>query len=254
MSYHKFAKVYDSLMEDVPYDEWVAFTKSIINQYSAKVDRIIDLGTGTGEIALRLSRKGYTMTGVDLSEEMLAIAQQKAADKKQTIQWLHQDIAKIKSNETYDMAISYCDVLNYIQGSKQVIKVIDNVFDLLKPGGYFLFDVHSVSYVQEFLANKTFGKVTDDISFIWFCDKGDEENKVHHDLTFFVRSGEKFERFDEYHTQQTFPVEDYVQWLQEAGFYVRGIYSDFSTEKGYNQKEDDRIFFVCQKPLQKEEP
>lgn len=247
MSYGQFAEVYDALMKEVPYEDWVTFTEFIINKYTHPTQSIIDLGTGTGEIALRLSNNGYNVTGVDLSEEMLSIAQQKAISKKTNINWIHQDISHIDSIEKFDLAISYCDVINYLESKDDVKQTFNRVFHLLSAGGLFIFDVHSTNYMNGFLADQTFGTVTDDISYIWFCDSGDAPYQVHHDLTFFVRKGDLYERFDEYHTQQTYEVNDYLKWLSEAGFTIKGVHSDFSTEEGYDETEDDRIFIICQK-------
>lgn len=248
MSYGRFAEVYDTLMKDVPYEEWVEFTKHQISAYSSDAGRILDLGAGTGEITVRLSAQGYDVTGVDLSEEMLTIAERKSSLQKQSIQWLHQDITELDVTGKYDVMISYCDVLNYIDDPDGVKQVFQRVYDALEPGGLFLFDVHSIGYVEHVLKNQTFGVVYDDVSYIWFCDEGETPNTVHHDLTFFVKSdGEQYERFDEFHTQRTFSVDTYKQWLKEAGLEIRAVHADFQTEAGFDEMENDRLFFVCVK-------
>ncbi|KGP73131.1 class I SAM-dependent DNA methyltransferase [Pontibacillus yanchengensis] len=253
MSYGRFAQVYDELMSDVPYDQWVSFTKNRLRESSIAVKNIADLGAGTGEITLRLDEEGFNMTGIDVSEEMLTIAHQKSLQSQSTIQWLQMDITNLNTSATYDAVVCFCDVVNYLTDIHQVEAFMNNAYQLLAPGGKLIFDVHSTGYVQDFLANQTFGAVTDDISYIWFCEEGLTPYTVSHDLTFFVREGNKYERFDEVHHQRTFSVETYVESVQEAGFQLCSVHGDFSDEEGFDEKEHDRIFFVCEKPLNKEE-
>lgn len=77
MNYEQFALLYDELMNDVPYDKWVEFTEESLQQADMKEAKILDVACGTGNVTLPLVQKGYDVVGVDLSEEMLAVAQQK---------------------------------------------------------------------------------------------------------------------------------------------------------------------------------
>lgn len=82
MKYEQFALLYDELMNDVPYDKWVEFTEESLQQASMKEARILDVACGTGNVTLPLVRKGYDLIGVDLSEEMLTVAQQKIGGRR----------------------------------------------------------------------------------------------------------------------------------------------------------------------------
>ena len=75
MKYEQFALLYDELMNDVPYDKWVEFTEESLQQADMKEAKILDVACGTGNVTL-LVQKGYDLIGVDLSEEMLTVAQQ----------------------------------------------------------------------------------------------------------------------------------------------------------------------------------
>ncbi|SET65408.1 Methyltransferase domain-containing protein [Salinibacillus kushneri] len=242
MSYQKFAQVYDQLMSEAPYDLWVHFTLEMIKQHRPDAKSILDIGCGTGEISLRLNTIGFDVTGVDLSEDMLAMAQ----NKNTNVTWVKQDIRSLETPVPYDVAISFCDVINYIVEEEDIIASFNKVYWQLNDDGLFMFDVHSENYVHEVLADQTFAEVRDDVSYIWFCDQGDFPSSVEHDLTFFIKNEHNdYARYDEYHVQRTFPIEFYKRTAEKAGFKVLGIYSDFFTDRLDNQ--GDRIFFVCSK-------
>ncbi|WP_461177563.1 class I SAM-dependent DNA methyltransferase [Virgibacillus ainsalahensis] len=240
------AYLYDKLMDHAPYDEWAAFTQKAFERSGKHIKKIADLGCGTGEITMKLAEAGYNMTGVDYSEEMLTYAQQKASETNYSIQWICQDLREIQGLTNLDAAVSYCDVINYITAQDELKAVFKSVASALKEGGMFLFDVHSMNYVEEKLKNHTFADVTDDASYIWFCTEGENTGEMYHDLTFFTLSGENYERFDEYHHQRTYPVEFFQRLLNESGFQNTRIYADFQLDNN-SLENAERIFFITEK-------
>lgn len=247
MTYQQMAYVYDQFMDDAPYDQWVTFVKKMIQQAHLDVDHIVDLGCGTGEITINLAEAGYHMTGVDLSSEMLATAEQKANYKQQKIHWLKQDLRSLRGLHHYDVAVSLCDVINYITTPREVERVFYHVFQLLRDGGLFIFDVHSLYHVENQMIHHNFSDVTDTSAYIWFCDEGEEPGEMYHDLTFFLKNGSTYERFEETHFQKTFHVDEYKRFLKKAGFRIKGIYSDFSIERNKIPEVAERIFFCAEK-------
>ncbi|QHT47223.1 class I SAM-dependent methyltransferase [Bacillus sp. SB49] len=236
------AQVYDRLMEDAPYDRWVEFTDRMLKKFHPKAAAIIDLGCGTGEITHRLHKRGYHMTGIDLSSDMLTIAQQK--DPKAPIAWHRQDMTSLSGFHDVDCIISYCDVINYVTEEDAVKDSFRHIHEALGKDGLFLFDVHSIEHIQQDLLGATFAEVYDDLSYVWFCDPGEKENSFVHDLTFFVQTNGLYNRFDEVHYQQGYQTEDLATWLKDAGFLLKGIYADFRKQPS---QEGDRLLFVCQK-------
>ncbi|SET61952.1 Methyltransferase domain-containing protein [Oceanobacillus limi] len=248
MSYQQMALLYDKLMEDAPYDAWVTFTESILQQFGIKDAHIADLGCGTGEITYRLASKGYHMVGVDYSADMLAIAEQKVSKLNLPIHWLNQDLKDLHGLDQMDAAISYCDVMNYITETDELEAVFHHVANSLKPGGLFIFDVHSLHHVQDNLINQTFADVTEEASYIWDCSEGDYPGEMYHDITFFMLDeGNKYTRFDETHHQRTYSVSIYEQLLKKSGFININFYSDFSLENQYLEEKVERIFIIGEK-------
>ncbi|MCZ0702319.1 ubiquinone/menaquinone biosynthesis C-methylase UbiE [Natronobacillus azotifigens] len=250
MTYNKMAAVYDTFMEQAPYEEWCNFTIHMINKYRPnQVNKIVDLGCGTGQIACQLAEADFQLTGIDLAPDMLSQAAARSSEESLSIQWIEQDLRSLSSLADFDLAVSYCDVINYLTSKAEVKKTFDNVYDLLTSDGLFIFDVHSMSYVENALKDQVFSEVFDDLAYIWFCEGSENKGEMFHDLTFFVEEDGKYDRFDERHHQYTFPYTVYKEILESAGFILEGIYGDFSLEVlDQDQIEEaQRLFFVCTK-------
>ena len=78
MAYERIAAVYDGLMNDIDYEEWANYLHELLMLYKVPGQKLLDLGCGTGNITLRLAQKGWQITAVDQSAEMLAKAQAKS--------------------------------------------------------------------------------------------------------------------------------------------------------------------------------
>lgn len=251
MSYQQLATLYDSLMTDAPYQQWVEFTEFFLKKEQDKItENILDLGCGTGQVTWRLAEKGYQLTGVDLSEDMLVEAASHAHEKNLQIQWLKQDISQLQGLINFDLVISYCDVINYITDKEKVRDTFKNAYQTLNEDGLFIFDVHNLNYVKNKMIDQLFSEVYDDLAYIWFCEPGDHEGEMFHDLTFFLEQDGLYHRFDETHHQRTYPLSIYLDMLSEVGFKQVNVYQDFQLEQIADLTVDpsgERLFFVCQK-------
>ncbi|NRD75904.1 class I SAM-dependent methyltransferase [Bacillus sp. BRMEA1] len=247
--YEQFAYLYDELMSDAPYDQWVKFVKDVLGKFSSHegTSHLLDLACGTGELSIRFAQEGFKVTGIDLSEDMLAVAQAKAVDAGVHIPFYQQDMAALDGLDQFDVIGIFCDSLNYLKTEKDVISTFSHVFQFLKEGGIFLFDVHSLYKINDIFIGQTFAQNEEDVSYIWNSFPGEYPNSVEHDLSFFVldEKTQKYDRFDELHFQRTFSIEHYSKWLTEAGFTVMEIGADFKHEPP--QIKSERIFFVAKK-------
>ncbi|WLR44010.1 class I SAM-dependent methyltransferase [Bacillus carboniphilus] len=245
MAYEHFAFLYDKLMVDAPYDLWIEYVESEFENYCEPVQTIVDLGCGTGEISLRLMEKGFDVLGVDLSSEMLTVAKEKATKKGMNLPLLQQNMTDLNVMKQVDAVLILCDSLNYLENQEQVIQTFSSVYKSLRPGGLFVFDVHSIYKMENVFNQSPFVSTNQGISYIWNCFEGFYPYTVEHELTFFVEEKDhSYTRFDEDHVQRTFPIEEYSLWLKKAGFISLKVTSDFG-KKDFSKAE--RIFFVAKK-------
>ncbi|OIJ22105.1 SAM-dependent methyltransferase [Anaerobacillus alkalidiazotrophicus] len=246
MSYEKFAYLYDELMSDAPYDKWVSFVMKVMEECNVKQGKILDVGCGTGNISIPLSQKGYEITAVDLSEEMLIVAKEKSEMANTSIKFFQQDMRELEGLGSFDTIISLCDSINYLNNEKEVEKTFEGVYNHLNDQGIFIFDVHSIYKIESIFKGNTFAYNGEQISYIWECFESEESYSIEHDLSFFVENKQGlYERFDEIHKQRTYPVSFYQEALEKIGFKVMMISGDFSFET--LNDNDHRWFFVAKK-------
>ncbi|HSI67273.1 MAG TPA: class I SAM-dependent methyltransferase [Planococcus sp. (in: firmicutes)] len=236
MSYGKFASVYDVLMEEIPYEEYVEWVANHV-----KTGKLLDLACGTGTLSQLFNEVGFEVTASDLSEDMLVIASERFQEAGLQIPLLQLSMDNLEGLSGFDAVTIAIDSLNYLSTEQQVQQTFKQVHAALNDGGHFFFDVHSLHKMDEIYMDGPFVLDGEDISYIWHTAPGDEPHSVIHDLTFFVRRGEMFERFEETHEQRTYPVSVYRDWLESAGFHVESISADFTSQKP--DDESERVFF-----------
>lgn len=247
MSYQQFAYLYDRLMDDVPYDKWVELLLAAKQEYNIKSSNLLDLACGTGELSVRLAQKGFTVTGADISSDMLSVAQNKAEEHNLSLFFMEQDMSELEDLPLFDFIGIFCDSLNYLQTEEQVVNTFKGVYEHLDDGGLFIFDVHSLYKMNHLFHNQTYALNDEDVSLIWLCYEGEHPNSVEHDLSFFHldESTQQYMRYDELHFQRTFSIEQYSKWLKSAGFSIQKVTADF--QNGEIQENAERIFFYCLK-------
>ncbi|MEC0276280.1 MULTISPECIES: class I SAM-dependent DNA methyltransferase [Peribacillus] len=247
MTYERFAYVYDELMKDAPYEKWLMILTAKLEQYGIDGRKVLDLACGTGEMTVELAQHGFEVTGVDLSDEMLLVANEKAVKLGLSIPLFQQNMAELEGLGQFDCVTIFCDSLNYLRDEEDIVKTFNRVHEHLKDGGLFMFDIHSLYKMEEIFGDHTFAVNGEEVSYIWDCFPGEEPYSVEHDLSFFVRDDESglYDRFDELHYQRTYPVEQYKKWLEQAGFTVSEILADL--EEAPLVTETERILFVASK-------
>ncbi|NBD22908.1 class I SAM-dependent DNA methyltransferase [Paenibacillus glycinis] len=249
-AYTQFAAVYDRLMADMPYPRWIAFAEACWQRYG-KPATVVDLGCGTGSIALPLARSGYTVYGIDLSSDMLAVGRSKQGEAagSGTVTWLQQDMTEWELGELADSVLSFCDCINYLTEDDDVLAAFAATYQGLKPGGLFLFDVHAPRTLRRYAEEQPFVLDEPDVAYIWTSELDEERMEIEHHLTIFADAsggrGDAFARIEEMHVQRAYDAE----WIREAllatGFTRVDLFGDFELEPADDGTE--RLFFAAVK-------
>ena len=274
-AYSDFATVYDTFMDETPYEVWGDYVAELIDEYGIsrpytepgsgtesapdaeeiedtevallqERNLVVELGCGTGSFTQIMKKKGYDIMGIDMSPEMLNIARNKAAEAGLDIMYLEQDMRELDLYCTAGTIVSVCDSINYLIEDEDVIETFRLVNNFLYPGGIFIFDFNTLYKYRDVIGDATIAENREDCSFIWDNYYHEEEHINEYDLTIFVRtSGEEdvFRRFSETHYQRGYTVEDMKYYLKEAGLELVTIV-DADTHKAPTA-ESQRIYIVA---------
>lgn len=217
-AYSDFAQVYDTFMDETPYEKWCDFLVETLEKYQVPKGLVLDLGCGTGTLTEMLAEKGYDMIGVDNSAGMLSIAMEKREKSGKDILYLLQDMREFELYGTVGAVVSVCDSLNYLLEEEELIRTFELVNNYLDPGGIFIFDFNTVYKYREIIGDAVIAENREDCSFIWENYYHDEEEINEYELTIFVREQEDlFRKFEESHYQRGYRLEQMKQALQKAG-------------------------------------
>ena len=183
-AYSTLAKFYD-LSIGVDYEEWVQYLLALGLRHHHTPRKILDLGCGTGNLTMPLARRGYELTGVDLSPEMIEVARAKADSMRENISFRVADVRNFDmSGMSFDTVISGCDVLNYVLTEAELTSAFRAVHKALQPGCLWFFDLNSESKLRHTYGNESYADLEDDFGYFWDNSYDEEENICTMDLTF----------------------------------------------------------------------
>ena len=241
-AYTSFAQVYDLFQDNIPYEEWADYLKSLLNEYGVKDGLVLDLGCGTGSITELLAKAGYDMIGVDNSEDMLEIAMDKRGRSGLDILYLLQDMREFELYGTVKAAVSICDSMNYILEKEDLVQVFKLVNNYLDPSGIFIFDMNTEYKYTHLLADGTFAENREESSFIWENFYDEDERINEYDLTLFIKEGELFRKFEETHYQRCYSLEEVKEAAKEARMEFVAAYDAFTRKQVKDDSE--RVYLV----------
>ncbi|MBR0381645.1 MAG: class I SAM-dependent methyltransferase [Eubacterium sp.] len=241
--YESFARVYDSLMDDVPYREWADRILSLLREEGMTGGLALDLGCGTGKMTRLMDRAGYDMIGIDASLDMLQIARENSPDG---ILYLLQDMREFELYGTVGAVISVCDSLNYILSEEELLEVFSLVRNYLDPGGFFVFDINTEHKYRDVIGDSVIAEDRDRVSFIWYNRYEEEERRNYIDLNVFVREEDgRYRKFSEMHIQAGYTYEMIAGLIRQSGLVLKKAFDGYSMRPADDTSE--RILFVCRK-------
>lgn len=245
-SYGIFADYYDRLTRNVSYVSYAKRIDEIVMQRHKKRGTIVDLGCGTGTIDLLLAKKGYSVTGIDRSVEMLTVAEKKMRESGLKASFVRQDMTRLSLPSKADVIISTLDGINHLSSAEAVSKTFSRVSKNLRHGGIFVFDMNTIYKHSKTLGNNCFIFDTDDVYLGWQNDYRECDNSVLITLDFFTNGKDgKISRYTESFREKAYPVMQVFGMLIRSGLIPLEIYDGISHKPP--KKNSDRILFVAGK-------
>lgn len=224
-AYHALASSYDRLTNDVDYGAVVDFYWQILDREGLMPRTAADLACGTGSVALILAKKGLQVTAVDMSEEMLCVAAEKAQSLANPPQFVCQKLQQLRLLRGVDLAVCALDSIDYILDPEDCREAIRRVYKALNPGGCFIFDVNTPEKLRA-MDGQVFLDEDDEVYCVWRGEFDEQTNICSYGMDLFQRSGNVWRRSFEEHQEYAYSAEQLTAFLREAGFTNIAVYAD----------------------------
>ena len=247
-AYKNLAASYDRLTNDVDYEATVDFYEEILRQEGLAPRTVVDLACGTGSVTEILARKGYRVTGVDMSEEMLTEAAMKTMDMEEPPMYSCQLLQELRLPKGVDMAVCALDSLDYILDPADCKEAIRRAYKALNPGGIFIFDVNTPEKLRA-MDDQIFLDEDDDVYCVWRGEFDEETNICSYGMDLFQREGKMWRRSFEEHREYAYSQEQLTEFLRDAGFTHIKVYADRLFEAP--REGEQRIYFKARKGKRK---
>ena len=224
-AYGQLAYSYDRLTNDVDYGAVVNFYQQILDREGLRPRTAVDLACGTGSVAILLCKQGLQVTAVDMSEEMLCVAAQKAEKLQNPPVFVCQKLQQLQLPRGVDLAVCALDSLDYITDPEDCQQAIKRVFKALNPGGCFIFDVNTPEKLKA-MDGQVFLDEDDDVYCVWRGEFDGQSNILSYGMDLFQRRGDSWQRSFEEHLEYAYSAEQLMEYLYKAGFTYVEVFAD----------------------------
>lgn len=245
MIYDLLAPFYDAYNSELDYSRWADFIEEIAKrECCTRPELVLDLACGTGKMTLELASRGYDMTGIDYSSEMLDIARDEAERWGFDVLWLCQDMREFELYGTVDMAVCCLDSINHLTSAADLKKCLSLIHNYLIPDGIFVFDINGRSKFENVYASNSYVLEQDDSMCVWQNYYNEKTKICDFYITLFKECSDgRFERYDELQRERMYTLRSIKGALAECGMEFIGAYSDFDFKTATD--EDERIYVVA---------
>lgn len=243
MSYSAFADYYDRLMSDCDYKARADYLFGLFSRYSHPPKLLLDLCCGTGSLSLEMIKLGCDVIAVDLSPEMLSIANEKARSDGKELLCLCQSADQLDLYGTVDGVVCTLDSINHIIDEEQLRETFKKVSLFLEQGCLFIFDVNTVYKHEQILADETYVMDDGDVYCVWqnsydppftdiILDFFEKKDGV------YIRSGEEF-------SERAYTHDELLGFAEDAGLEQVAVFEDMTYDPVTDRCE--RAVYVLRK-------
>ncbi|MDD3403939.1 MAG: class I SAM-dependent methyltransferase [Hespellia sp.] len=247
-AYTSFARVYDTFMDNVPYEEWGQYLMSLLKEYQIDDGVVVDLGCGTGAVTEILAKAGYDMIGIDISEDMLNVAMEKKEASGLDILYLLQDMCEVELYSSANAFVSICDSVNYITEPDDLVSCFQNLSRYLEENGVIIFDFNTEHKYRDIIGDTTIAEHREKCSFIWDNYYYEEERINEYELNLFIQEEKDpslYRKFSEKHYQKAYTLSEMTDIICRSGLTLEHAYDAFTHEPA--TKSSERIYMIAKK-------
>lgn len=211
-------------------DNLTAYLKPALNS------RILDIACGRGRHAVYLNKKGFDVTGIDLSEQSIKYARQ--FEQKHLHFFVH-DMRKLGYINYYDIAMNLFTSFGYFETEKEHVNALKSFRKSIKDDGKLVIDYFNTNKILNNLTQRE-TKTVEGIEFD--IHKFVSEGKIIKHINFEHKS--KHFAFEE--RVQAFALEDFQRMLEKSGLVIKAIFGNYKLD-AFDAVKSDRLILVCEK-------
>ncbi len=246
--YERFAYFYKKGEYSQYSKRMVEFIPSLLERFGVKPQILLDLACGEGTFAVTMAKKGFQVTGVDISTHMLQFARERAEENNVSVEFLHEDMRSLSFEEEFDLVTCWFDSLNYLLKLEDLEKTFAGVWRALKKAGIFIFDMNTIfglavdwqrkpCYVQQ---------DTHELFEIHHPSYDNDKNIAILRITGFIKHENGWMRMDEEHKERGYSLEEIRKCLKKTGLQELACWGSLQ-EMSEPKEKSTRIWFVVQK-------
>jgi len=204
-----------------------------------KVKTVLDMAAGSGRHALIFTEKGFNVTAVDLSENLLSIGKKHAENENVKIEFVHSDIRKFNPNIKYDLILNLFTSIGYFEKDEENYFILSKAYKLLENNGYFVLDYFNKSFVENNLVPSTIdkfeGSVITQNRFI-------EGERIIKEIT--IDNEGKINKYFE--SVRMFSKDELINMMEKLGFRIIKTFGDFMGNS-FELESSPRIIIIAGK-------
>ncbi len=234
----RLADVYDAIMADVAYEDWLDFVLREVTRRGFAGGRLLDLGCGTGNATAPAVARGFVVDGVDASDAMLAVARRKLPDSR----LVAADVRDFALPERYALVYSVFDALNNLLDDAAFLAMLARVRAHLQPGGWLMFDANTRRGLRQLWEGDRAEGWADDVYYRWL-HRYDPERDLATVEAYCEGPGGSF---TEVHHERPYDPDDLRRLLARAGFEAIEVvtYPDAAPADA----DDPRVWALARSP------
>lgn len=247
--YGAIAHIYDLINGEEHYEAWADLAEACFERFlDSKPSLVLDLACGTGTLTSILRRRGYDMTGVDLSPEMLSIARARCPDD---VLLLMQDMTSFELYGTVGAVVCSFDSLNHLTGKGELERCFALVHNYLDPGGLFVFDMNTPSRFEREYGKRAYQLEAETAEgCAVFCNWQNDYSAKRGICSFYLNvfteqqaGSEIYSRRDEAWRERCYSRKEIEDKLKAAGFQLCGVFGN--TKMKRPAAGDPKFYFAA---------
>ena len=247
--------VYDEFAHFYKHGHYPEFSRrmaellpDVLELFNARPKKILDLACGEGTFAIALARRGFHLTGVDRSAQMLRHARERARRDDVMVTWRKKDMRSLSFAAEFDLVTCWFDSLNYLLDVNDLCRTFAGVYRALKNGGMFIFDMNTIHGLSVTWQRIPCVVQTDEKNLFEILrpEYDYESNVATLHLTGFRKTGDSWRRMDEKHQERGYTLAQIDDCLDQAGLYKLACWGSFQ-DRNEPQPDSSRVWYVVGK-------